>query len=236
MTSRYSCRLHFCFVFLVLVTLLVFMTEAPLLGKDLVWAASCPLFTGDFDSVTKFSTSPWSEGMLSLFIHATSNVTWVILCRHSHNVNGSEFQVSQAPKETSSHGWEIGSGHSRYHMLITVSNAYRPCFPLVTSFDTLWQRLMHSCAQSAGQLLLLLLLLLLLILLLFLLLLLLCLLLYCEIVLLYSHNWEKGSTICDSWSLLSFLSSFPNFTFLTMNLCSDFTAEKQGKNLQLVGR
>ena len=28
---------------------LVFMAEGPLLDKGLVWAASCPLFTGDFD-------------------------------------------------------------------------------------------------------------------------------------------------------------------------------------------
>ena len=61
MTSRYSSRLHFCLMFLVLVTLLVFMTVGPLLGEGLVWAACCPLFTGVFDPVANFLTPAWSD-------------------------------------------------------------------------------------------------------------------------------------------------------------------------------
>ena len=61
MTSRYSFRLHFYLVFLVSLTLLVFMTEGTLLDKGLVWAASCPLFTGDLDLVANFATPAWSD-------------------------------------------------------------------------------------------------------------------------------------------------------------------------------
>ena len=61
MNSRYSSRLHFSLVFLVLVMLLFFMAEGVLLGKGLVWAAYCPLFTGDFDPVANFSAPAWSD-------------------------------------------------------------------------------------------------------------------------------------------------------------------------------
>ena len=61
MTSRYSSRPHFFLVFLVSVTLLVFMTEGPLLGEGLVWVASCPLFTGDYDPVANFLTPAWQD-------------------------------------------------------------------------------------------------------------------------------------------------------------------------------
>ena len=54
MTLKYSSLLHFCFVFLVSVALLAFMIEGPLLGEGLVLAASCPLFTEDFDPVANF--------------------------------------------------------------------------------------------------------------------------------------------------------------------------------------
>ena len=60
MTSQYSSSAHFCLVFLVLVTL-DFITQGPLLGKDLIWVDSCPLFTGDSDPVATFSTSAWSD-------------------------------------------------------------------------------------------------------------------------------------------------------------------------------
>ena len=58
MTSLYSSRLYFCLVLLVSVTLLVFMTEGPLSDESLVWAASCPLFSGDFGPVANF----WDTG------------------------------------------------------------------------------------------------------------------------------------------------------------------------------
>ena len=61
MTSRYSSRAHFCLVLLLSVTLVVFITEGPLSGEDLVWAASCPLFVVDFDPVANFSAPAWLE-------------------------------------------------------------------------------------------------------------------------------------------------------------------------------
>ena len=59
--KKCCCVIHFCLVFLVSVTLLVFITEGSLLGEGLVWAASCPLFTGDFDPVANISTPAWSN-------------------------------------------------------------------------------------------------------------------------------------------------------------------------------
>ena len=35
-------------------------------------------------------------------------------------------------------------------MPITVSSAYRPCFPLVASYDRMEQWLMYSCAHQQG--------------------------------------------------------------------------------------
>ena len=61
MTSRYSSRLHSCLLFFGSVKLLVFMTERQLLGKELVWTTSCPMFTGDFDPVANFLTLVWSD-------------------------------------------------------------------------------------------------------------------------------------------------------------------------------
>ena len=45
------------------------------------------------------------------------------------------------------------------------------------------------------------------------------------------QNCEKGSTISDSWALLEISSSFSIVTFLTINLCSNWTAKEQSKNL-----
>ena len=52
---------NFCLLFLVLVTLLVFMTEGRSLGDSLIWAVSCPLFMGDFEPAANFSTPRWSD-------------------------------------------------------------------------------------------------------------------------------------------------------------------------------
>ena len=60
-------RLHpECFF---LATLLVLIRKAPLLGKSQVWAASCPLFTGESDPVVNFSATAWgnTEGHTSCF-------------------------------------------------------------------------------------------------------------------------------------------------------------------------
>ena len=74
--TRYSSRLHFCLVLLASVTLFVFMTKGPLLDDGLVWAASCSLFTGDFDPVTNFLIPVWSDSEGLTPCLSTRRVMW----------------------------------------------------------------------------------------------------------------------------------------------------------------
>ena len=97
MTSRYSSRVHCCLVFLVSLTLLVFITKGPLLGEGLVWANSGALFTGDFNPVADFSTPDWLDTEGRAPCSSTRRAMWHDLFRPFCNVNTSDFQVSQTP-------------------------------------------------------------------------------------------------------------------------------------------
>ena len=131
------------------------MIEGPSLGDGLVWAVFCPLFTGDFDAVTNFLTPFWSdyEGVTPRL--STWRVMWHVLIHVDLLILliAVSFKYQSATstsifKETPSHGWNIGSERSRCHMPISVSNAYRPCFPEVASYDTPLQWLMYPCDPS----------------------------------------------------------------------------------------
>ena len=66
------------------------MTERQLLGKELVWTTSCPIFTGDFDPVANFLTLVWSDTEGRAYLSTRRAMS-------QDNVNDSEFQVSQTP-------------------------------------------------------------------------------------------------------------------------------------------